>query len=379
MRAGAIPLHVSRALPRMVLIALLSPLLISLPAAAQDDARMRQLRLLCAQLSGDLTDPGGIAAFRRCLTTHNPIGEIKRDNGIGGGGHTGGGGGGAAKPVADRPGATPPKGFGRETRTSLADGVQSFTTADGKTFFAVDKDGKLWRWQQPNKDAYVVDDHVASAQVVDDGHVLVLSANGDLWLEPNIISGRVQVDAKATAFQPLGDAVFVLGSDGKLWREAGSAANRALIDQQVARFRAFDGGQIFVLGSDGKLRRENGDARDRKELASMVVAFQYVPDGDTLYVLTKDADLWRQERNEKGELVDKNVAAFQAVDMHMAFVLSRDGRLWRELGNRDQSLLVDNGVDTASDRSSFAALDAQHVYVLGTDRKLWAEMMPAGR
>jgi hypothetical protein len=134
-----------------------------------------------------------------------------------------------------------------------------------------------------------------------------------------------------------------------------------------------------VLGSDGKLWRENGDARDRKELASMVIAFQYVPDGDTLYVLTKDADLWRQERNEKGELVDKNVAAFQAVDMHMAFVLSRDGRLWRELGNRDQSLLVDNGVDTAADRSGFTALDAQHVYVLAADRKLWAETMPAGR
>ena len=67
---------------------------LAVPAQAQDDARMRQLRLLCVRLSGDLTDPGGMAAFRRCLTTNNPIGEIKRDNGIGGSGSGGGHGGG---------------------------------------------------------------------------------------------------------------------------------------------------------------------------------------------------------------------------------------------------------------------------------------------
>jgi outer membrane protein OmpA-like peptidoglycan-associated protein len=53
------------------------------PAAAQDDAKTKQLRLLCAQLSGDLTEPGGMAAFQRCLTTHNPADEIRRDNNVG--------------------------------------------------------------------------------------------------------------------------------------------------------------------------------------------------------------------------------------------------------------------------------------------------------
>jgi hypothetical protein len=52
-------------------------------AAAQDDAKTKQLRLLCAQLSGDLTEPGGMAAFQRCLTTHNPTEEIRRDNNVG--------------------------------------------------------------------------------------------------------------------------------------------------------------------------------------------------------------------------------------------------------------------------------------------------------
>ena len=49
-------------------------------ASADDDARMKQLRLLCAQLSGDLTDPGGMAKFRRCLTAKDPLNEIRRDN-----------------------------------------------------------------------------------------------------------------------------------------------------------------------------------------------------------------------------------------------------------------------------------------------------------
>jgi outer membrane protein OmpA-like peptidoglycan-associated protein len=56
---------------------------ISGPVAAQDDAKTKQLRLLCAQLSGDLTEPGGMAAFQRCLTTHNPAEEIRRDNNVG--------------------------------------------------------------------------------------------------------------------------------------------------------------------------------------------------------------------------------------------------------------------------------------------------------
>ena len=49
---------------------------------AQDDAQTRQMRLLCAQLSGDLTEPGALAAFQRCLTTRNPAGEIRRDAGM---------------------------------------------------------------------------------------------------------------------------------------------------------------------------------------------------------------------------------------------------------------------------------------------------------
>jgi hypothetical protein len=361
-----------RSLTHMVLaLAILSPLSPG-GAMAQDDARIRQLRLLCAQLSGDLTDPGGIAAFRRCLTTHNPLGEIKRDNHIGGGGTV-------PKVAADRPNAKPPAGFGHDGRRTIAEGIQRFTTNDGRIFYASDKDGKLWRWDPATKDSYVVDDKVTSFRIVDDGHLLVLGTDGRLWLEPNIVSGRVLVDEKVADFQPIAGVVYVRGTGGDLWREIGNAAHRTLIDHQVTAFQAIDANQVDVLGSDGRLWREIGDARDRKEVASTVEAFQYLSDGDTTYVLARDGSLWRQEGAGKPDLVDRNVAAFQAVDMHLAFVLGKDGRLWKELGNREQAVLVDSGVLTSAGRAAFQATDGQNVYVLSDDKKLWAETMPPGR
>ena len=48
------------------------------PAGAQGDPNTARLRLVCAQLSGDLTDPGGIAAFRRCLN-RPPVAAIRQN------------------------------------------------------------------------------------------------------------------------------------------------------------------------------------------------------------------------------------------------------------------------------------------------------------
>jgi hypothetical protein len=59
-------------------IAALSMLAIIAPAYAQMDARTAQLRLLCARLSEDLTEPGGMAQFRRCLT-HPPVAAIRQN------------------------------------------------------------------------------------------------------------------------------------------------------------------------------------------------------------------------------------------------------------------------------------------------------------
>lgn len=49
------------------------------PSRADEAARQAQLRLLCVRLSGDLTDPGGMAAFRRCMVSRQPLGAIRQN------------------------------------------------------------------------------------------------------------------------------------------------------------------------------------------------------------------------------------------------------------------------------------------------------------
>jgi hypothetical protein len=365
---------VSSALTGLVVIALTA---LATAALAQDDARTKQLRLLCAQLSGDLTEPGGIQAFRRCLSSKDPLNEIRKDNNIGQGVRTTG------HPVqlvyTDRPDAAPPSHFGRNSRSSLADGVDLFHTADGKTWFAIDKDAKLWRWTAGAKDARTIEQGVASFTVDASGALLVKDTKGELWREGNDPKARSLVDRGVATWQPVSASLlYVQGSDGTLWRESG-ASPHIIVDRTVAAFQAIDASVVFVLGTDRKLWRETGDLHTRTLVASNIASFQYVPDGDTTYVQTTDGGLWRQEGNAKPESVDTSVAAFHAVDMHLAYVLGKDGRLWRELGNRSQAVLVDHGLLVAADLPSFQAIDSQHVAVLGNDHKLWAETMPAGR
>jgi len=208
----------SRLAPQLLWLALLVPAWFGPAggAAAQDDARMRQLRLLCAQLSGDLTDPGGIAAFKRCLTTHDPLGEIRRDNNIGG------------IPAVDRPGAKPPPGFGHNSRRTFADDVRRFETRDGRLFNVIDKDGKLWRGKPATKEAHTIDEDVAAIELIDDANLLTLGTDGRLWRRQGDAAGRVLIDEKVAAFQAMGALVYVRGSDGKLCRETGNARLQAL-------------------------------------------------------------------------------------------------------------------------------------------------------
>lgn len=217
-------------------------------AFADDDARMKQLRLLCAQLSGDLTDPGGIAAFRRCLTTKNPLNEIRRDNNI-------------AAPAA-APNAEAPDGFGRNSRFHVADGIERFQVADADLVYVINSAGKLWRATIEGKDAHQLDEKVAGFQI-SDGHLFVHSADGTLWRKAASAKPE-QVDQAVAAFQALdAQMVFVLGKNGRLWREIGGRAQAMLIDRDVlvsagkAAFQAPDPGHVFVLGSDHKLWAES--------------------------------------------------------------------------------------------------------------------------
>jgi hypothetical protein len=336
------------------------------PAAGEDDARMKQLKLLCAQLSGDLTDPGGIAAFHRCLNSNDPLGEIRRDNNI-------------AAP-SDRPNAMPPEGFGAHTRFHIADGIERFQVVDANLTYVLDRGGKLWRGAVDGKDARIVDQNVMAFQV-GDGHVFIQSIDGILWRAKFDGSDKNRVDETVATFRAINSGlIYVLGTDHRLWREFGDASKRIEVDRAVRDFQAIDGSLVYVLGADGQLWREIGSAQARTFAAKQVVAFQYLPaDNETLYVQTADAVLWRKKGNDEAERVDQAVAAFQAMNAQLVFVLGNDGRLWRETGNRDQALLVDRDVLVAAGKGAFQAADPGHVYLLGNDRKLWAETMPAVR
>ena len=328
-------------------------------ASADDDARMKQLRLLCAQLSGDLTDPGGIARFRRCLTTKDPLNEIRRDNNIAG---------------SHQP---PPDSFGRDSRFHVADGIERFQVVDGKLVYVINGAAKLWRATMDGKDARLVDEKVADF-LLTDRHLFIRGTDGALWRVTLDGSERTRIDQSVAAFQPINAAVvYVLGTDHTLWREIGDASKRTEVDHTVKDFQAIDMNLVFVLGADGQLWRETGNAASRTIVAKDIVAFQYFPAGDTVYVQAADGVLWRKSGNGKPEQVDQGVAAFQAMDPQMVFVLGKDGRLWREIGGRAQeAALVDRDVLVTAGKAAFHADDPAHVMVLGSDHKLWAESMP---
>ncbi|MFZ3354663.1 MAG: hypothetical protein WA268_27765 [Xanthobacteraceae bacterium] len=330
-------------------------------AAAADDARMRQLRLLCAQLSGDLTDPGGIAAFRRCLTSHDPLNEIRRDNNI-------------AAP-ADRPDAAPPRGFGRDSRRRVAANIEGFETGEANVIYVLDGAGRLWRGAVEGNNARLIDEKVGGFRFVD-GHLFIRGSDGGLWrLKPDGTE-RTRVDQGVVAFQPLtAGLIYVLGADRTLWRETVAPSKRAIVDRTVKDFQAIDASIVTVLGTDGKLWRETGTMQTRTLIAGSIAAFQDVANGTT-YVLTTDSILWRQTGNGNAEQVDQSVAAFQAIDSRTAFVLGNDGRLWRDDGGRSGAVLVDRDLLVVAGKVAFHADDPRRVYIVATDHTLWLEALP---
>jgi hypothetical protein len=357
-------MRASLLLPCLVALLLVSILVTTagIAAARADDARMKQLRLLCARLSGDLTDPGGMAAFRRCLTTRDPLREIRRDNNI-------------AAP-ADRPNAAPPKGFGRDSRYHVADNITGFAAGEANLLYVLDGTGRLWRGTVEGKDARLIGEKVGGFRFAD-GHLFIRGGDGVLWrLKPDGTE-RTRIDQGVVAFQPLNAGlIYVLGADHTLWRDTGDAGKRAEVDHTVKDFQAIDASLVYVLGADGELWRETGSAQARTLLASAIAAFQYFANGDTMYVLTTDSILWRRKGGGKPEQVDQSVAAFQAIDPETVFVLGKDGRLWRETGGRSGAVLVDRGLLVSAGEAAFHADDPRHVYILASDHKLWREALP---
>jgi hypothetical protein len=325
------------------------------PSAAEDDARTKQLRLLCTQLSGDLTEPGGLAAFRRCMT-RDPVGAMK-DNAFGG------------RPP---PGVSPPPGHGRNTRQLLASAVTQFQVVGANVLYIVVTDRKLWRQTIGTTDGKAVASNVAAFQALADGRLYVQTDDGRLWLGGERASAEQPVAEGVAAFHVTATgSLYVLGRDRALWRNRGPA--RTLVDSEVTGFQAIDDTVVDVLTADGTLWRETGTREHREQLASGITYFREV--GDAMYVLTApDRTLWRKTASGP-EKVDAQVAWFQPIDRSLVYVLGQDGLLWREHGNQRE--LVDSEV--VPQPGAFQAADATRVYVLASDNRLWAESMPPAR
>ncbi len=331
--------------------------------SAQEDPRLQQLRLLCTRLSGDLTDPGGMAAFQRCLDTNDPLGEIRRNNNIG-------------RAPLDRPDAAPPAGFGRNSRRLVAEGIDRFQQVQGGLVYVVDRTGKLWRAAVDGKDARLIDQNVATFKVID-RQLFVQSSDGTLSRTTLDGAERTRIDQGVSAFQPINTGlIYVLGTDGRLWRENGDFSHRTEVDRGVRDFQAIDATGVFVLGVDQQLWRESGTMQSRTLVASKITAFQFISNGDTVYVQTSDGTLWRKTGNDSPQQVESAVAAFQALDLHLAYVLGTDGRLWREPGGRDRAVLVDRDVLVTLGKAAIQVTAPGHVFLLDSQHRLWAESMP---
>ena len=336
-------------------------LLVASAAAAQDSARTKQLRLLCVQLSGDLTEPGGIAAFRRCLA-RDPVSAMKQNAFPGGGGIV----------------LLPPAGYGRNTRRAIAGAVTKFQVVNGNVVYALITDGKLWRDTIGAKDAHVIDPSVKSFQVVD-GAVYALGPDAKLWREDTDGKSRQWVDSAVASFQALDrNVVYVLGTDSKLWRETGDMKNRTSVDFPIASFEAVAGNLVYAATPDGTLWAENGGRAHRTRIASKLGSFRVA--GDSIYVLTSpDAVLWRMTAGKTPEQVDSDVGAFAAMDGNVAYVLTKDGRLWREPADTRHKELIDEDVQHDGGAAAIQIEDNRNLFVLDRGHALWRETMPAER
>jgi hypothetical protein len=348
-------------------------------ASAQEDARTKQLRLLCAQISGDLTEPGGIAAFRRCLTAHDPTAAMK-ENAFPGGAR----GGTAQNPLQnlvpgampqDRVGAAPPRGYGRDGRKQISASIAQLDALNDSLLFAVGTDGKLYRYVTATKQATVVTADAAQVALLADGAIMVLGSDGTLWRMNPDGSARTAVGHGVAGFQSVdASTLYVLGRDQILTRFINGRP--ALVDKTVAAFQAADAGSIAVLGTDGKLWNETGDFTHRTLLARQVAAFQIFPGG--LYLLATDRTLWRRNDAQSPEQIDHDISAFRAVDMTLVYVVGTDGRLWQERGDRAHAVLVDTGMAVDGPHAAIHVIDPQHLYLIDAQHQLWAEVMPPG-
>lgn len=195
--------------------------------------------------------------------------------------------------------------------------------------------------------------------------------------------------------------VLVLGANGNLWVE--HAVNgqfgqmpppRELVDQNVQAFQILDGNNVLVLGMDGNLWLEhpiNGKfggkvPPDREQIDGNVLAFQAI-DAQNVYVLGADGKLWLEhavngkfgQQPPPREQVDGppgfKIAAFQALDVNTVYVLDTENTVYLDRSvNGKFGQLPPPRETVTSAVTSFQALDTNTVYTLDTSNNLWLQL-----
>lgn len=272
------------------------------------------------------------------------------------------------------------------------------TTTPGQTFvrrfeggvgpwphqvYFLDSSNNLWLKNPQTGEAKWIDGNVKDFQAAWDASTCgnVTAGCGDPWKNPD------------------GNVVYVLGMDGKLWREAPDMNHRGTepIDSNVAKFQydPNNPNNLLVLGQDGNLWYEKGTWRNRgyAPIGSGIKEFKAVyswnglydvPTGRLYSLKASNNELWAGDYQQSGNafqtLIEYSVKAFSPYhgDLGRAetavLVLTNDGNLWWE-GAAPGKTLIDRTVAAmqALDQPPGTNNGRKLAYVLGTNGNLWRE------
>ncbi|HTV34773.1 MAG TPA: hypothetical protein VME69_17050 [Methylocella sp.] len=302
-------------------------------------------------------------------------------------------------PVRGAPPAIVLEESGAAGATNTCFTVQAFQALSATEILVLGANGNLWLEHGPfgkvPPTRQQVDGNVQAFQALSATEVLVLGTNGNLWLEygpfGTVPPPRQQVDGNVAAFQALSATeALVLGKNGNLWLEVGPFGKvvpppRQEIDANVKAFKALSATEVLVLGTNGNLWLEHAPfgkvPPTRQQVDGNVEAFQALSDTEIL-VLGANGNLWL-EHGPFGKVppprqqVDGNVASFQALSATEAVVLGTNHNLWLELGPFGKVPPTRQQVD--GNVQDFHALTASQILVLGTNGNLWLEQGPFGK
>jgi hypothetical protein len=186
------------------------------------------------------------------------------------------------------------------------------------------------------------------------------------------------IDHNVQAFKPVPSVpgiVYVQSLDGTLRRHLlNSTTPPTWIDANVRAFQPIDGNVIYVLHNDGQLWREGGTATPTL-VVSGVSGFQVAADGtNDVYYVDAASTLYLIAGAQPPKVIAYTVRGFQwfpgtALTTPGIYVLRSDGNLWRGVADyfHHSTAPIETNV------SSFRAIDFNTYLLEQNDTNLWLE------